>query len=109
MVQGIQSTSAEESLFNIQNQGIDNLKNLKDVKGKDGLMKAAQEFEAVFITKMMDVMDSTVERSDFLGGGKNEQMFKSMMNQEVARSIASNPNNSFGMAKQIYEQMEKLV
>lgn len=80
-----------------------------DISDKDKLMKTATEFEAVFITKLMNTMDSTVEKSGFMSGGSVEKKFRSMMNQFVAKDIASTPETSFGMAKQIYEQMKDLV
>jgi len=75
-------------------------------KDDEKLKKAAQDFEAVFISQMFNIMDSTVEKSDFLGNGKAEQTFKSMMYQNVAQDVSSNPSTSFGLAKQIYEQMK---
>jgi Rod binding domain-containing protein len=71
------------------------------------LMDSAKEFEAVFVTKMLEIIDSTVDREGgFLGQGKTAQMFKPFYHQEIAKSIVSNPETSFGLAKQMYEQLK---
>jgi Rod binding domain-containing protein len=76
---------------------------------KAQLMKAAQEFEAIFITKMLSEMDKTVDREGGLFGEKTEYLdtFKSIVYQQIGHDIASNPHTSMGMAQQIYKQMEK--
>jgi flagellar protein FlgJ len=70
------------------------------------LMKAAQQFESVFLGQLFNQMDKTVERDEMFSGGKGEEMFRSMFYDEIANNIASDPTTSFGLAKQIYEQMK---
>ena len=76
---------------------------------KAQLQKAAEEFEAIFITKMLTEMDKTVDRENGIFGEKNqyEETFKSIIYQQIGHDIASNPRTSLGMAQQIYKQMEK--
>ena len=73
------------------------------------LQKAAEEFEAIFITKMLSEMDKTVARDNGLFGEKTqyEDTFKSIIYQQIGHDMASNPRTSLGLAKQIYTQMEK--
>lgn len=73
------------------------------------LKKAAQEFEGVFIQQLLEAMDKTVDRSDsMLSGGSAEEYFRSMLNESVAKSMATGPSGSgFGLAESIYKQMEK--
>ena len=75
------------------------------------LRKAAEEFESVFITKMLQEMDKTVDRSDSIFGEKSPYVdtFKSIVYQQIAHDTASNPRTSIGLAEQIYKQMEKFV
>ena len=96
---------------NYQDQSLENIKNIQNSSaGKlEKLKNASCEFESVFLTKMFEIMDSTVEKTGFLSGGKNEKMFKTMMYQEISKNIASNPDTSIGLAKQIYEQMKDRV
>ena len=76
---------------------------------KAQLKKAAEEFEAIFVTKMLTEMDKTVDRENGIFGEKNqyEDTFKSIIYQQIGHDIASNPRTSLGMADQIYKQMEK--
>lgn len=71
------------------------------------LKKAAQEFEGIFIQQLLDAMDKTVDRENSLmGGGSAEEYFRGMMNEEVAKSLATRPGGSgFGLAEAIYRQM----
>ena len=79
---------------------------------KTQLKKAAQEFEAIFITKMLQEMDKTVDKEEnglFGNDNKYEDAFKSIVFQQMGHDMASNPRTSFGFADQIYRQMEHLV
>ncbi|MFA6989189.1 MAG: rod-binding protein [Candidatus Gastranaerophilaceae bacterium] len=74
------------------------------------LMESAKQFEAVFVTKMLEIIDSTVDREGgFMAEGKTAQAFKPFYHQEIAKNIVENPNTSFGLAKQMYEQMKDKV
>jgi len=79
---------------------------------KEQLMKTAQEFESIFITKMMSLMDNMVDKEGSLfeekSGGYLDS-FKPYMYQQIGHDLASKPNTSFGLAKMIYNQMEKFV
>ena len=78
---------------------------------KEQLRKAAEEFESIFITKMLQEMDKTVDRENGLFGkeSKYQDMFKNIVFQQMGHDMASNPRTSFGFADQIYRQMEKYV
>lgn len=88
-----------------------NIANVQGMKisGKDKLIKTSQEFESVFITQLLNTVQSTVEKSGFMSGGQVEQKFRSMMNQYIAQDIAKSPTANFGIAKQMYEQMKNKV
>lgn len=79
--------------------------------GKEQLKKVSKEFESVFISKMFSVMDETVDREGGIFGEdtKYYDNFKSYMYNELGRELANNPHSTFGLAKQIYQQMEKYV
>ncbi len=75
---------------------------------KSQLKKVSQEFESIFITQMLNMMDKTVdEEGGIFGKGKYMDNFKSFIYSEMGREMAQNPRTTFGFAKQIYEQMEK--
>ena len=108
--------------IDIVKEGINNHKTINSeqalynqIKGaggqKEQLKKAAEEFESVFITKMLSEMDKTVDRSDSIFGDKSEYVdtFKSIVYQQVGHDLATNSRTSIGIAEQIYRQMEKYV
>jgi flagellar protein FlgJ len=89
------------------------LKGLKDefkidpAKHDKKLKSAAEQFESVFINQLLQIMDKTVDRSEFMHGGQGEAAFRNLFYQEISKNIASNPATSFGLAKQVYEQLSK--
>ena len=78
---------------------------------KEQLKKVSQEFESIFISKMLNEMDKTVDREGGLFGDKTQYVdtFKSIVYQQIGHDMASKPTSSIGMAQQIYKQMEKYV
>ena len=78
---------------------------------KAQLRKAGEEFESIFITKMLSQMDKTVDRTGSIFGEKSPYVdtFKSIVYQQMAHDMASNPRTSIGLADQIYKQMERYV
>lgn len=78
---------------------------------KEQLKKAGEEFESIFITKMLNEMDKMVDRENSIFGEKSPYVdtFKSIVYQQVAHDLSSNPRTSIGIAEQIYKQMEKYV
>jgi len=77
-----------------------------DKSQDEKLKKAAGDFEAIFIKQFMDIMDSTVQKSEFMHGGRAEETFKSLLNEQIANNISSSPRTSFGLANQIYRQLK---
>jgi len=98
------------TMFNLQNKKLEDLSGAnKNTKTDEELKKTAHDFEAVFLTKFLETLNSTVEKGEEFSGGRGEEMFRSMMNEEIAKNIASTPQTSFGFAQQIYEQMKNRV
>lgn len=97
-----------DATLNSETQIINNIKNAGSEKTQ--LKKVAQEFESVFVTQMLNMMEKTVEKE---GGmfeeGHYMKNFKSFVFNEIGREISSNPKTSIGFAEQIYKQMEKSV
>ena len=104
------SIDINTAMFNIQEKKLENLSSAKlNSKRDEELKKAAQDFEAVFINQLLQVMDSTIQRNEgYLSEGRGGQMFRSMLNEEIAKSISKSPNANFGFAQQIYEQMKRI-
>ncbi len=75
------------------------------------LRQAAQDLEGVFFQQLLDAIDKTVDRENsILGGGYGEEVFKGMMNQEVAKMNSAAPGGSgFGLAEIIFQQMSLTI
>lgn len=98
------------TMFGIQGKKLEELSGANKEKMTDEKLKqTAQDFEAVFLTQFLEILNSTVERSEEFSGGRGEEMFRSMMNEEIAKNISSSSQTSFGFAQQIYEQMKDRV
>lgn len=60
---------------------------LTDAKRKE-LKKVAQDFEALFTGMMLKAMRSTVPEDNVTGGGRAEETFRSLLDQEYANAAA---------------------
>lgn len=67
------------------------------------LRRAAQEFEGFFLSMMMEQMFAGIETDGPFGGGQGEKVFRSLLNQEYGKAIAS--QGGVGIADTVYRQM----
>ena len=67
------------------------------------LYKVSQEFEAIFIKQMLNVMRKSVSKTGLLDGGMAEEIFEDMLYDEYAQKMAE--SGSFGIADMIYRQL----
>ena len=90
--------------------GISTLKTARGISrpeftDSDALREACQEFESVFITYLMKNMRKTVPRTESLSGGLSQDVYLSMMDEQVARVVAKGPG--IGLAESIYRQFSQ--
>ena len=77
---------------------------------KEQLKQVATEFESIFVAKMLNELDKTVDKTGSLfQESKYLDNLKSFMYNDIARSIAQDPRQSLGIAKQMYSQLEKTI
>lgn len=100
---------SEGGLANSDLSEIENIKaNTKDKK--EQLKKVAVEFESIFVSKMINEMEKTVDKEGSLfQESKYLQNLKSFMYNDIAREISKNPKTSIGFASQMYKQLEKTL
>jgi len=68
------------------------------------LYKACQDFEALFVKQMLDVMRQTVHKEDdMLGGGLSQDVFEGMLYDEYAKKMTQTAG--FGLAETLYRQV----
>ena len=61
--------------------------------------KAAEEFEAVFLTTMLEGMFTGLKTDPPFGGGSSEKTYRSLLVSEYAKQISQ--NGGLGLADQI--------
>jgi flagellar protein FlgJ len=67
--------------------------------------RVAQEFEALFIGMMLKSMRETVGKDQLTGGGRGEEIFRSLLDQEYATSFAA--RGGVGLAPLIEQELVK--
>lgn len=68
------------------------------------LYKACQDFEALFIKQMLDVMRKTVHKGDdLLNAGMGQDIFEGMLYDEYAKKMSQTAQ--FGLSDMIYRQI----
>jgi len=65
--------------------------------------KAAQDFEAVFLSQYMGAMFDGISTDPPFGGGQGEAMFRSLMVDEYAKSMAA--QGGIGLADSVTRQL----
>ena len=68
--------------------------------------KTAKEFESVFVSQFLGSMFSGIKTDETFGGGQGEDMFRSLMVDQYAKSITQ--RGGFGLASAIQAQMMKM-
>jgi flagellar protein FlgJ len=72
---------------------------LKDVK----LKKACNDFEAIFVKQMLTSMRESIPKGGLFESGFENEMFQSMQDDELAKSIAN--GKGMGIADALYNQI----
>lgn len=72
----------------------------------DKSRKAAEDFEAVFLTQMVEQMFENAGTGGFFGGGQGEKVFRSMLAQEYGKSMAA--NGGIGIADDVQKEMLRM-
>jgi len=68
------------------------------------LYKVSQDFEALFIKQMLDVMRKTIHKEDdLLNAGLGQDVYEDMLYDEYAKKMAATAQ--FGLADMIYRQL----
>ena len=70
------------------------------------IRETAQKFEASFLSVMLQSMSAGVKTPELGGGGEGEDMFKSLLNEEMAKQIAK--AGGVGLADSVQREMLKM-
>jgi len=94
------SLSVEESR-NDKFQSI--IKNKLNDKDQKKLYEACQELEAVWLSKVMETMRNSINRSDLIPRSFAEDTFESMLYDEYAKGMSK--TGQIGIAEMLYQQL----
>lgn len=72
-------------------------------KAPDKIRETAEEFEAIFLSTLMQTMFANMKTDGPFGGGKSEEMYQSMMVEQYGAAVAR--NGGIGIADAITRQM----
>jgi Rod binding domain-containing protein len=67
--------------------------------------KAAQQFEGVLVSQMMNDMFAGVKTDGMFGGGPGEEMFRSLMIDEYGKQVAA--QGGLGLADSVTRELLK--
>jgi murein DD-endopeptidase MepM/ murein hydrolase activator NlpD len=74
----------------------------KDAK----LKKACRDFEALFTYEMLKSMRKSIEKCDLFHGGQAEEVYESMLDQELSQNMAGKGSNS--ISEILYNQLKNI-
>jgi flagellar protein FlgJ len=72
----------------------------------EALRKACKDFESVFTHELLKSMRRTIEKCDLFHGGQGEEIYESLLDMELSKSMSDGGANS--IAAQLYEQVKSL-
>lgn len=71
---------------------------------QERLAKACADFEAIFVQQLFKTMRASVPASKLLNGGRAEELYTSMLDQQVAEQMAQG-QGSIGLASQMQTKL----
>ncbi len=74
-----------------------------DARSLEKAREAAEEFEAFFLSQFLNTMTSGLQTDGMFGGGESEKVFRSMLNEEYAKTISR--QNGIGVADAVFREM----
>lgn len=89
-----------------QLQGIDAPSAPRPTADATRAREAAEEFEAMFITQMLQPMFAGIETDPNFGGGGGETMFRSLLVDEYGKILAR--SGGIGIADQVQKEILKM-
>ena len=69
------------------------------------LRKACSELESLFITYLLKEMRATIPKSEFLNGGKAEEIYTSMLDSQMARELSA--KGGIGLSSVLLDQLDR--
>jgi Rod binding domain-containing protein len=96
------SSSAQSAMFLAQQPSLSPFKGAVDATKAAAVSK---EYESVFISQFLGSMFSGIKSDGLTGGGQGEEMFRSLMVDQYAKSITA--RGGFGLAAHMQAELLK--
>ena len=72
---------------------------------EEKLRKACTDFESIFLNQILQAMRQTIPHGGFLKEGPEKDIFQSLFDQELSRSLAG--RKGMGLGEMIFRQMKR--
>ena len=72
---------------------------------EEKLKKTCRDFEAIFIHKLLKDMRATVPQSGLLDGGSQQELYRSMFDEEFSKNLAA--KGGVGLGKILYRNLSR--
>ena len=69
------------------------------------LKQACRDFEAIFISYMLKKMRQTVSESKLIFGGRGEEIFRDMQDEEIAKDMSQ--AQGIGLSGMLYDELSR--
>lgn len=103
----IRNVTEQMSLQNLSESRQARMSSDENPQNVEQIKKLSQEFEAIFLEIVLKSMRDSIQKSDFIDGGNGEEIFRSMLDSEYAKSLAS--QRSTGLAESIERHLLGLI
>ena len=74
----------------------------QSIENTDDLKRVAADFESLFFGMLLKQMRQSVKKSEVFHGGRGEEIFQSLLDQEIAKKSAH--SQPLGIARILYER-----
>jgi flagellar protein FlgJ len=82
---------------------VTNEKRIPSDRNDPQLRKACAELESLFIAYLLKEMRTTIPKSDFINGGRAEEIYTSMLDSEMARDLSA--KGGIGLSSILLDQL----
>jgi len=103
----IRSIKEQINLPTLSDQRQSRVSSDENLQSVEQIKKLSEEFEAIFLEIVLKSMRDSVQKSDFIDGGNGEEIFRSMLDSEYSKSLAS--QRSTGLAESIESHLLGLI
>lgn len=84
-------------------------RNAEAAREDEQLRKVCQDFESMFLYLMMKEMRKTVPETKLFHGGRAEEIFRDMMDEELSKDMAKGSSGGLGIGSMLYQQLKRPV